>query len=142
MGNEKNADTAVVCKLISEKLEKCGFRAFREFSAVDSLIYKNSSIGFYSLKSCSFAGLAINHSSLKRVVETDCVFEIRLMGRSCEFADYEELSAKCDALYRSLTKDTVFLIRSMEMGKAYQSMPLKRLTRDLRLNIRLCTEED
>lgn len=128
--------------VVTGLLEKCGFSAFGEFTAVDSLIHKDEYIGFYALKDCQLVGTAMGCTSKKLSAELDCCMSIRLMGKSCDHADVEEFTARCDDLYGKFIVDGGLLIRSMKLGKIYLSSPLNRLTRELTLNARICLEED
>lgn len=138
----KTAERALVKQLAEEKLESAGFVPFEEFTAVDSLIYKKSDIGFYSVKGLKLAGTAVHHETFKCAVEFDAEIEVKLMGKSCDFADYEEFAEKCQQLYRSFAGDRSLFTAGLEMGKVYQAMPLKRLARTLVLNMRICLEEE
>ncbi len=138
----KTAERELVKQLAEQKLEDAGFTPFDEFTAVDSLIYRNSDIGFYSVKGIRLAGTAVEHETLKCAIEFDAEIEIKLMGKSCDFADYEEFAEKCQNLYRSFAGDRGLLTAGLELGKVYQAMPLKRLARSLVLNMRICLEED
>lgn len=138
----KTAERDMIRQLAEQKLESAGFVPFEEFTAVDSLIYKNSDIGFYSVKGLRLAGTAVHHETLKIALEFDAEIEIKLMGKSCDFADYEDFSEKCQRLYRSFAGDRALLTSGLELGKVYQAMPLKRLARTLVLNMRICVEED
>lgn len=131
----------MIRQLAERKLEGAGFVPFEEFTAVDSLIYKNSDIGFYSIKGLKLAGTAVHHTTLRMALEFDAEIEIKLMGKSCDFADYEDFSEKCQRLYRSFAGDRALLTSGLELGKVYQAMPLQRLARSLVLNMRICLEE-
>lgn len=138
----KTAERDMVRQLAVKKLEDAAFVPFQEFTAVDSLIYKNSDIGFYTIKELRLAGTAVHHETLKIALEFDAEIEIKLMGKSCDFADYEEFAEKCQRLYRSFAGDRTLLTSGLELGKVYQAMPLKRLARTLVLNMHICLEED
>lgn len=127
---------------INEITAEVGFKPMKEFSAVDSLIYRNCEIAFYNLKSCEEFATAIIHDSLKFVSEIDCVFEIRLMGKSCDYVDYEDFEKLTSAFFGRLSGEENLLIKGLKYGRVYQSMPLKRLARDVELCLRICIEED
>lgn len=135
-------DTSTMLTKLSKLASKAGFKPFNEFSAVDSLIYKNNDIAFYNLKSCNEAATAILHNSLKFVVEVDCEFEVRLMGKACEFVDFNEFEKRCETFFNSLISDKGILVINMKSSKPYQSMPLSRLARDVSICLRFCVEED
>lgn len=128
-------------EFIAQKLAEAGFAAFEEFSAVDSLIHSDKQIGFYSLKECTSNASCLHHSSSSRFTQTDCVFEIKLMGTSSDYADFLTFDDSCQELYMDLINVGEFMIRSAELGRVYQSMPLKRLARELKLTLRLCVKE-
>ncbi len=139
-------DDKLCLKDIEQQLEAAveasGFKAFREFSAVDSLIYNEQDIGFYALKKFKAVASSRHHESMKRYIEADCDYEIRLMGRSCKFSDYMEFYDRCQTLYSQIVTDSSLLVVSMELGDTYQSMPLKRLARDVKLTLRVCLKEE
>ena len=127
---------------ISQILKSSGFFPMEDFTAVDSLIHSDKSIGFYTLKSCEVAGESISHDGRKFYVETDCVFEIRLMGKSGEFTDFEDFDRLCGNFFEKAVADDDILIKSMKMENVYQSMPLKRLSRNVMMSVRTMIEED
>lgn len=127
---------------IAQLLEKAGFFPMEDFTAVDSLIHRDKPIGFYSLKSCNIAGEALSHDGRNFYVELDCDFEIRLMGKSCDFADYKQFDEMCAEFYKSAAEDGEMLIRNMKMDNVYQSMPLKRLARNMIMQVRVMVAEE
>lgn len=131
-------DTATIEQKLAGLLTAAGFKPVREFTAVDSLIYSDRCIGFYGLNEMADIGTAIYHDSDDIYTEVDCTYKIQLMGRSEAYTDYEDFNARCISLFSELAKDGTLLISSLSMGKACQSMPLKRLSRELTLKIRAC----
>lgn len=128
-------------EFISKKLSDSGFMAFEEFSAVDSLIHSDKQIGFYALKDLTANASCLHHESGNIFTQTDCVFEIKLMGTSSDYADFTSFDESCQALYARLLIGSECIVRSAELGRVYQSMPLKRLARELKLTLRLCVNE-
>lgn len=122
--------------LITAKLENRGFTALREFSAVDSLVHGNEMLAFVSLEDCTAAAQTVDNTDLSVCVETDYKLCIRLFGKSGDFVDYETFSTACTRLFYDIVSDGSLLICKMQMSKAVQSMPLKRLERDITLTVR------
>lgn len=129
-------------ELIAQKLAKAGFMAFEEFSAVDSLIHSDKQIGFYSLKDFTSSSSCVHHENGSIFTQLDCVFEIKLMGTSSNYADFLTFDNSSQELYMSLLNVSECMVTSTELGHVYQSMPLKRLARELKLTLRLCVKED
>lgn len=129
-------------ELINSILTNSGFKAMEDFTAVDSLIYKNNDIGFYSLNGCDIVGECLSCDGLTYSVELECEFEIRLMSKSTNYADFKSFDDLCSDFYESLVCSEELLIKNMKMGKPYQSMPLKRLERDMTLKVRTSIGEE
>ena len=136
-----DANIKNVLNKISQKLSESGFKPFEEFSAVDSLIYKDSCIGIYAVKDCAVAGETLTHDSLTFGIELDYSIEIKLMGSSCDYVDYKGFSDKCESFFFKLIDDEDTLMRGVKLGKAFQSLPLKRLERDITFNARILITE-
>ncbi|MBR1740208.1 MAG: hypothetical protein IJ737_07935 [Ruminococcus sp.] len=127
---------------IAELISAAGFRPIEDFTAVDSLIYKDEAIGFYSLSGCRQKGKAFYHGNNRQYTEADCEYTVRLMGRACEFSDFGEFTGLCEELVEKLLTEGNLLVIGLEIGKAYQSMPLRRLARDLKLTVRICGSKE
>ena len=123
-------------------LKKAGFMPCENFTAVDGLIHKDKSMAYACMKNCGNSGEALSCDGKKYFLELECEFEIRLMGKSGNFCDYAEFDQKCLDFYKLLAEDETILVKTMKMGKVYQSMPLKRLQRDFALTSRILCQED
>lgn len=128
--------------MLEKQLEKAGFKPFAEFTAVDGMIHGNSSVGYYGLKRCEHIGTAVHHENLKYAVELDCEFDIRLMGKMCDYADGEEFEIKCESFYSGVVLERELLISRMEMGGVYYETSLRRLAREVKLCLRVCLEDE
>lgn len=131
-----------VISVLKNILETSGFIPFEEFTAVDSLVYKDDFIAFYSLENCKKTAEAISTDGKKFYTEIDCTFEIRLFGKSGNYCDYEEFSDKCNNFFVQSAENENLLIKQLTMGKIIQSMPLKRLTEDASLTVKILVSED
>ena len=136
-----NKSVTEILDKISDKLLQAGFTPFEEFSAVDSLIHSDECLGIYSVKDCSVVAEALSHDTLTFGIELDYSIEIRLMGKACDYVDYEDFSEKCDRFFFNLINDEETLMKGIKIGKAFQSLPLKRIERDISFCVRVCLTE-
>lgn len=125
-----------VFEILKEALTGVGFMAAEDFSAVDSLIHKEKYIGFFGESNCDVVGECIGLADEKYYCETELEIQVRLMGKSGDFTDAEEFDRMCKNLFAFLAADGRIVISSMVMGKMHQSMPLKRLQKDLKIKVR------
>lgn len=126
-----------ILELISQKLTAHGFYAMREFSAVDSLIHADQMLGVMSVESSRVAAQALRNTDLSYCIETDHEITVRLFGKSGDFVDYEAFSEGCYALFYDIVSDSGLLVCTMQISRASQSMPLRRLERKLSLTVRV-----
>ena len=97
---------------ISQVLTSSGFKPLEEFSAVDSLIYSDLELGFYSRKNSTDIGYALSCDGNKLSRQTEYEFEIRLMGISSDFSDYKTFDEKCSAFFKALSENDNFLLKT------------------------------
>lgn len=117
-------------------LEKHGFLPMEEFSAVDSLIHADEMLGVISYEGSDVVAEAMTYENGSYCMETDHRFCLHLYGKSGDFVDYEKHNEACCDLFYDIVSNDELLICKMEMSKAVQSMPLKRLERRLELTVR------
>ena len=125
---------------LSSALQSAGFKPLEEFSAVDSMIYSDLNLGFYSRKNSSDVGYGLSCDGKTLYHQLEYEFEIRLMGISSDFADFKTFDEKCGNFYSALSESENFLLKTLKMGNTYQSLPLKRLARNVNLTARLSEE--
>ena len=75
-------------------------------------------------------------SSGEFCIETDHRICLHLYGKSGDFVDYEDLTDACYNVFYDVLKDNGLLIVKMDISKAVQSMPLKRLERRIEFTVR------
>lgn len=118
-------------------LDDRGFVPMKEFSAVDSLVHKDEMLGVVSFEGSSAVAEAVVYESQNFCIETDHSICLHLYGKSGDFVDYDELTDACYGAFYDIVSDDGLLIVKMEMSKAVQSMPLKRLERCIRFTVRV-----
>ena len=126
-----------IITLVTAKLENRGFTVMREFSAVDSLVHADKMLGVISIDECRTVAQAFDNTDMSLCTEVDYALCLRLFGKSGDFVDYEDLSDACTKLFYDIVSDGSMLICNMQMSKAVQSMPLKRLERDMTFTVRV-----
>lgn len=117
-------------------LDSSGFLPLTEFSAVDSLVHKDEMLGVMSFDGSQVVAQALTYNSGTFCIETDHRVCLHLYGKSGDFVDYDELTDACYNVFYDVAKDSGLLIVEMEMSKAVQSMPLKRLERRIEFTVR------
>jgi hypothetical protein len=117
-------------------LDERGFLPMTEFSAVDSLIHKDEMLGVMCFEGSQTVAEAITYSSGEFCIETDHRICLHLYGKSGDFVDYEDLTDACYNVFYDVLKDNDLLIVKMDISKAVQSMPLKRLERCIEFTVR------
>ena len=131
-----------VLELIKSKLESGGFKAFEEFYAVDSMIYGDFCAGYYSMRDCRLIASSIHHDNLCKAVEVEYVFDVKLMGKRCDYSDHGEFVSRCDNFYAALLRSRIFIFRGAELGKVFRNVQMGRLERDMTLTVRMCMKEE
>ncbi len=131
----RNSLTFLINKLWG-MLEDKGFVVMDEFSAVDSLIHADEMLGVISLEGADVVAEAMMYESMNYCVESDNRICLHLYGKSGDFVDYEELSDACYELFYEIVGDTDLMICKMQMSKAVQTMPLRRLERKIEFTLR------
>ena len=132
-------DTAAEIERI---LSAAGFVPMSEYTSSDSLLHRGEYLGFYGLKGYEAVDEAVSHDGVKVYTELVCDVQLRLMGKAGSYDDREELDEKCERVSKELEKSGVLLVRGAKLGSAVQSLPLRRLERQLALKVGICAEVD
>lgn len=137
MNNELKTNLSVLTDLISQ----AGFMPMNEFSAVDSLIYCDKNLGIITIESCDIESETLAHDFSYYGVELNYHIKLRLMGNSCDYVDYDAFSECCDDLIMLILCDKTLIADNIRVGKTFQSMPLKRLERQLSFDLKVFITE-
>ena len=121
-------------------LETAGFVPVKEFTPTDSTQYNDKMLAVVSFEGSDAVGQAHIYESDNYCVETDHRICIHLYGKSCDFTDYDVLTETCYELFYAILNEQDLLICKMELSKAMQTMPLRRLERKLEFTVR-CSEK-
>lgn len=140
MSNNLHSDNII--QIIHEKLENNGFKPFMEFNLTDSYLNDEFYLAIYSFDKCSLIGRAVNHSENELAIELECEFQIKLLGKICEFSDFEQLSDLCQNFFCDLSSDRNIIISKIEMGKTSRNNTLRRLERNVYFAVRFCLLEE
>ena len=130
------ADTRPFMTPLQSLITDAGFFPMTEFSAVDSLTHPQDMLAVICVENTSVTACAYDISDMKLYAQTDTLIKLRLYGKSGDFVDYDTFSAACDELFYALSASRELLICKMTASKTVQSMPLKRLERDIELTLR------
>jgi hypothetical protein len=93
-------------------------------------------LGVMSFEGSKVVAEALTFDSSEFCIETDHRICLHLYGKSGDFVDYDELTQACYDVFYDVIKDGDLLVAKMEMSKAVQSMPLKRLERRIEFTVR------
>ena len=132
-------DIAGLTDGIAQLLAAEGFRAFSEFTAVDTRQIR-SCAAFISVEKVELCGIGIR-SDGKAMVREDVAVRLRLMGKVCGYSDFAEFSDRCMSFCAAVTGRTQDKQISIEMGKVRRNEQQKRLEREVLLNIGMCMKE-
>ena len=132
-----NTDTRPFMVPLQNLLTAAGFFPMTEFSAVDSLAHPDDMLAVICPEGTCVTGCAYDISNMQLYAQTDVQIKLRLYGKSGDFVDYDTFSAACEELFYALAASRDLLICKMKASKTIQSMPLKRLERDIDLVLRI-----
>lgn len=133
-------DTAGVISSISGMLEEEGFRAFEEFTAVDTRQIR-SCAAFISVEKIRLEDMGRRFGAGEARVSQELTVRIRLMGRICGYGDYREFSDRCQGFCAAVVGWGSNKRITAELGKTTRCEQQKRLEREVVLNIGLCMKE-
>ena len=117
-------------------LDNEGFVPVKEFSETDSQKNKDKMYAVISFEGSTAVCQAEVYESDNYCIETDHRICLHLFGKSGDFSNYETLTDSCYELFYAILNDPDLLICKMELSKAVQTMPIRRLERKLEFTVR------
>lgn len=132
-------DIAGLVSDIAGMLEDEGFKAYSEFTAVDTRQLR-SCAAFISVEKVGLSGMG-KRSDGKAMVREDVTVRVRLMGKICGYTDFSEFSDRCMSFCAAVSGWTQDKSVELELSKTLRNEQQKRLEREAVIRIGLCMKE-
>lgn len=117
-------------------LEQHGFVPVEEFSDVNYLDYSGIMFAFISFEGSTVVAEALPYRSDDFCLETDHKLCLHLYGRAEDFSDNSQHMEACYEVFYDIVANPYLPVCKIELSKAVQSMPLRRLERRIELTVR------